>query len=37
LALSVLPSFPAKTFNEFIAVAKAKPGRQAYRSLLSPV
>ena len=32
LALSVLPSFPAKTLKEFIAVAKAKPGSINYGS-----
>jgi tripartite-type tricarboxylate transporter receptor subunit TctC len=32
LALSVLPSFPAKTLKEFIALAKAKPGSINYGS-----
>jgi tripartite-type tricarboxylate transporter receptor subunit TctC len=32
LALSVLPAFPPKTFKEFIAYAKARPGKLSYGS-----
>ena len=32
LALSVLPAFPPKTFKEFVAYAKARPGKLSYGS-----
>ena len=32
LAISVLPPFPAKTFKEFIAHAKTRPGKLSYGS-----
>ena len=32
LAISVLPPFPAKTFKEFVAYAKSRPGKLSYGS-----
>ena len=32
LAISVLPAFPARTFKEFIAHAKSRPGKLSYGS-----